>query len=343
MIEGLGEGMALLVKIVSGPWSDRLRRRKILVLIGYSMGALSKPLFALAGSPGVALGARLFDRVGKGIRGAPRDALVADIAPKEIRGRAFGLRQALDTSGAVIGPLLAVGLMMLLHDDFRRIFWIALIPGMISVALILWGVKEPERATVAIGRISRQFVHFGRPFWVVCVSGAMLQFARFSEAFLILRARDFGIPFAYAPLVLVVMNVVYAAGAYPLGGLSDRIGRKKVMAAGFGCLVISELLAGSAVDLAGVLAAAAFWGIHLALTQGVLAALVADTSPEEYRGTAYGVFYFSSAIALLLGSPLAGLVWDAKGAAATYYAGAGIAAFGLTLFLILFDERPHGT
>lgn len=342
LIEGIGEGTALLFKIISGPLSDRLRNRKPLVLLGYTLGALSKPLFAIAESSFAVFGARLFDRMGKGIRGAPRDALVADIAPESLRGKAFGLRQSLDTVGAFLGPLLAVLLMHLLNDNFRLIFWLAAIPGFFAVALVIFGVREPDRKSeMTKGFSPSDLSGFNQAFWIACSCGAVLQFARFSEAFLILRARDFGLSFGLIPLVTVFMNIIYSLSAYPAGGWSDRIGRRKVVALGFVALILADLAIGFGTSLLWVFIGTAFWGLHLGLTQGILAALVADTCPKEFRGTAFGIFNLFSAIALMLGSPLAGLLWDQFGAATTFLAGAGVALVGLIGLLALPGLRSQ--
>lgn len=335
IIEGLGEGTALLFKIFSGPLSDRLKNRKSLVLLGYSLGALSKPLFALATNSSLVLGARLFDRMGKGIRGAPRDALVADIAPEQLRGKAFGLRQSLDTVGAFLGPLLAILLMYLLHENFRLIFWLALIPGLISVSLIIFGVREPENKSEVKNNLSfKTLRNFGRAFWIVCICGAVLQLARFSEAFLILRAKDLGLAISWSPVVLVAMNIVYALSAYPVGDLSDKIGRKKLIALGFAVLILADITMAFGQNLYWIFLGILLWGLHLGLTQGILAALVADTCPTEYRGTAYGLFNLLSALALIIGSPLAGYLWDKSGAATTFLAAAVISLLGLAILLL---------
>lgn len=338
VIEGLGEGTTLLVKFISGPLSDRLKNRKLLVLIGYTMAALSKPLFALAPNVSMVLGARLFDRVGKGIRDAPRDALMADIVPESLRGRAFGLRQSLDTVGAFVGPLLAIFLMSLLHENFRLIFWIALIPGLIAVVLIVFGVREPEHKPNGKARFSlRDLRLFGHAFWIVCLCGASLQLARFSEAFLILRAKDLGLAMGFIPLVLVVMNVVYALSAYPAGDLSDRIGRKRLITLGFLILLLADIALSLGSHLVWIFAGIMLWGLHLGLTQGLLAALVADTCPVEYRGTAYGIFNLFSTVALIIGNLFAGFLWDRFGAATTFST-AGVVAFG-GLVAFMMSER----
>lgn len=332
MIEGLAESTALIIKVFSGALSDYLGKRKGLALFGYALGALTKPLFALAPTIGVVFTARLLDRVGKGIRGAPRDALVADIAPAHLRGAAFGLRQSLDTVGAFLGPLLAVGLMLLWANDFRSVFWVAVIPGMMAVALLLFGVSEPERHKGArrsnpIRRENLKRLN-GSYWWVVGI-GAIFTLARFSEAFLVLRAQQSGIPIAMVPLVMVAMNLVYAASAYPFGKLSDSMSHTKLLAIGLVVLIIADLVLAYNSHWAIVLAGVALWGVHMGITQGLLATMVADTAPTDLRGTAYGFFNLMSGLAMLFASALAGLLWDKLGPSFTFYAGAGFCVIAL--------------
>lgn len=332
LIEGLAESTALIIKVFSGALSDYLGKRKGLALFGYALGALTKPLFALAPTIGVALTARLLDRVGKGIRGAPRDALVADIAPAHLRGAAFGLRQSLDTVGAFLGPLLAVGLMLLWANDFRAVFWVAVIPGMMAVALLLFGVSEPgrhkdEKRSNPIRRENLKRLN-GSYWWVVGI-GAVFTLARFSEAFLVLRAQQSGIPIAIVPLVMVAMNLVYAASAYPFGKLSDNMSHTKLLAVGLVVLIIADLVLAYNNHWAVVLAGVALWGFHMGITQGLLATMLADTAPADLRGTAYGFFNLMSGLAMLLASTLAGLLWDQLGASFTFYASAGFCVFAL--------------
>jgi len=337
VLEGLAEGTALILKVFSGSLSDILGRRKPLVLLGYGMGALSKPFFAIAESVAVVYAARIFDRIGKGIRGAPRDALVADLAPAEVRGRAFGLRQSLDTVGAFLGPALAIVLMRWSHDDFRTVFWIAAIPGLIAVSVLYFGVREPDTApATAQGRKLAwdDLKKFQRSFWFVVAAGALFQLARFSEAFLILRASDIGLALEWAPLVLIVMNIVYSLAAYPVGYLSDRIGRAWFLGAGLAVLCAADMLLALDDSLPGIFTGIALWGLHMGLTQGILAALVADTCDARLRGTAFGLFNLFSAIALVLASTLAGILWDQVGPMATFLAGAILAMVSLVAFSV---------
>lgn len=332
IIEGLAESTALVSKVFSGALSDYLGRRKGLALLGYSMGALTKPVFAMANGAGAVVAARFIDRVGKGIRGAPRDALLADITPPAIRGAAFGLRQSLDTVGAFAGPLLATGLMLAWANDFRAVFWVAVIPGALAVLLLLVGIREPEmrRARGAVNPIRREaLARLGRPYrWVVGL-GAVFTLARFSEAFLVLRASELGVPVAWVPLVMVAMNLLYAATAYPFGKLSDSVSHRALLAAGLAVLVASDLVLAQASDWWALGLGVALWGVHMGMTQGLLAAMVADTAPEDLRGTAYGFFNLMSGIAMLVSSAVAGLLWELFGSSFTFLAGAGFATFTL--------------
>jgi len=335
LIEGFGEASTLVIKVFSGPLSDWLGKRKPLVLIGYTMGALSKPLFAIALNPGMVFGARLFDRVGKGIRGAPRDALIADVATAEVRGQAFGLRQSLDTVGAFFGPLLAILLMAAFNGNYRIVFWLATIPGVLCVLLILFGVKEPElKETESEKKLHFGVVfQFGSSFWFVAIAGAFFQLSRFSEAFLILRAENVGLSLAWTPLVLVAMNVVYGLSAYPVGWLSDQLQRGWFIIMGSIILIAANAFLGFGNSLTSIFIGVSLWGLHMGLTQGVLAALVADTCPPSYRGTAFGVFNLFSAVALLLASAVAGFLWDSYGPTFMFAISGSFAFIGLVVLL----------
>lgn len=337
IIEGVAESTALITKIFSGMLSDYWGKRKPLALFGYALGAASKPLFAIAASVHWILFARFIDRIGKGIRGAPRDALVADITPLEIRGRAFGLRQAMDTTGAILGPLLAIGLMWLLANDFRAVFWIAVIPGMLAVIVLLYGVQEPNIRRESKGENPLRLQNLRRlpaAYWWVVGIGGLVALARFSEAFLILRVQEGGLAIALTPLVLIVFNIVYAATAYPFGHLSDRVNRRWLLAAGLVVLIVADLVLASSNHGISVWIGIALWGLHMGMTQGLLATLVAETAPAAWRGTAYGLFNFVSGIAMLVASVMAGLLWDVIGASATFFAGAMASAVAIVLIAI---------
>lgn len=343
IIEGLAESTALIVKVFSGALSDYFGKRKGLAVFGYALGALTKPLFAIASGTGTIVTARLLDRVGKGIRGAPRDALVADITPSHVRGAAFGLRQSLDTVGAFTGPLIAVGLMILWSNDFQAIFWVAVVPGLLAVALLLFGVREPERhvgerRTNPIRR--ENLSRLGSSYWWVVIIGAVFTLARFSEAFLVLRAQQSGVAMALVPLVMVAMNLVYAASAYPFGKLSDRVRHSTLLAAGLVVLIAADLVLASGTHWTTMLVGVALWGIHMGMTQGLLATMVADTAPADLRGTAYGVFNLMSGLAMLLASGVAGWLWDQYGAATTFLGGAAFAGVAL---MGLFTRRDQFT
>ena len=336
IVEGIAEATALIVRVFSGTLSDYVGRRKPLTVLGYGLGALSKPLFALAVSVQWVLAARFIDRIGKGIRGAPRDALIADVTAPEVRGAAYGLRQSLDTVGAFVGPLLAVALMLLLAGDFRAVFAFAIIPGVLAVALLVFGVHESQRAHGVAKSPLRLAMLNTLPgaYWWVVTAGAVFTLARFSEAFLLLRAQQNGLPDAYAPFVLVIMNAVFALTAYPMGKLADRIPPTRLLAAGLAVLVASDVILAQADALPLTAAGVVLWGLHMGMTQGVLSALVAANAPAALRGTAFGVFNLASGVAMLLASVVAGFVWDSFGAPVTFYVGAVFAAVAFLLFLV---------
>jgi MFS family permease len=337
LIEGMAEGTSLIVKVFSGVLSDYMGRRKPLAVLGYGLAAFSKPLFALASTAGLVLTARLLDRVGKGIRGAPRDALVADLAPPAMRGAAFGLRQALDTVGAFVGPVLAIVLMLLWANDFRAVFWVAVIPAFMSVAVLAFGVRES--ASAASGGsgnpIRRENLRrLGRSYWWVVAIGAVFTLARFSEAFLVLRAQQGGLALAWTPLVLIAMNVVYSVGAYPFGTLADRASRAALLAGGLAVLIAADVMLSLSNQGPALWSGIALWGLHMAMTQGLLATMVADAAPADLRGTAFGFFNLVSGFALLVASGLAGWLWDRWGAPLPFVAGAGLAALALAALTI---------
>jgi MFS family permease len=345
VIEGVAEATAAVAKVFSGAISDYLGKRKPLVILGYGLAALTKPVFPLANAVVWVFGARFVDRIGKGIRGAPRDALIADITPAPQRGAAYGLRQALDSVGAFIGPLAAMLLMLWLASDIRAVMWVAVLPAFIAVGLLIFGLREPEHdpAPAAMRKVLyREHVRKLRlDYWLVVALGGVFTLARFSEAFLVLRADDLGLSLALVPLVMIVMNLFYSAFAYPAGAAADRVGRRMLLMLGLGLLVAADLVLAYARSPAWVLAGSALWGLHMAFTQGLFAKLVADTAPAEVRGTAFGIFNLISGGALLLASVLAGSLWSLFGPAATFVAGAsfaGIALLGL-LFRTMLRSR----
>ena len=339
MIEGMAEAIAMITKIFSGALSDYIGKRKVLAALGYGLAAFTKPIFPLAPTIGWLMTARFVDRVGKGIRGAPRDALIADLAPEDLRGASYGLRQSLDTVGAVLGPLLALTLMYVLADNFTAVFWIAVVPAFVSFAVILFWVHEPERPTTKEGGEKRltfaALARLGRTYWLVVIVGSVFTLARFSEAFLLLRAQSIGLPLALVPGVMVVMNVVYALVAWPAGTLSDSLGRYGLLAAGFGLLLIADLTLAFANSVGWLAFGVALWGLHMGLTQGLLASLVADTSPAPIRGTAFGMFNLITGFATLVASVVAGALWDQIGPTGTFLAGAIFTAIALLTLLPL--------
>lgn len=337
VIEGVAESTAMLVKIFSGAISDFIGRRKGLLLLGYGLAALSKPLFPLAHSVEVVFTARCLDRIGKGIRGAPRDALVADVSPPEIRGACFGLRQSMDTVGAVLGPALAI-LLMLWFADLQLVLWFAVIPATAAVALIVAGVKEP--AHVSSEHTFRSPIHwrvlreFSAGYWWVVIVGGVFTLARFSEAFLVLRAQETGLSVTWIPLVMVVMSIFYTFSAYPAGWLSDRMSRTKLLCVGMGLLVLADLVLAQSSTVIMMMLGVALWGLHMGFSQGILASLVADTAPGKLKGTAFGIFNMVSGVCMLIASVLAGGLWQSFGSGSTFFVGAVFAATALLLLLL---------
>ena len=343
-IEGVAEATASITKVFSGALSDWLGKRKILAVVGYGLAAITKPLFPLAQSAEVLFAARFIDRIGKGIRGAPRDALIADITPPAIRGAAYGLRQSMDAAGAFIGPLLAIALMALLSDNIPLVLWFAVIPAVLCMAFLLFGVEEPD--AIPAGKDKRglplhrdELAQMSGSYWLIVVIGGLFALARFSVAFLALRAMDLGMPIGLSPFVLVLMMVVFSASSYPVGVLADRMDRGVLLAFGFVALILAELVLASASGYAIAMIGVVMWGVHLGLTQGLLSALVADSAPDHLRGTAFGIFNLVNGIALLFASLVAGVVWQMLGASMAFYAGAAFAGTALLLLLISLRSR----
>lgn len=339
IIEGIAEATASIVKVFSGALSDWLGKRKLLAVIGYGLGAITKPVFPLAAGLDALVAARFVDRVGKGIRGAPRDALVADLSPPEVRGASFGLRQSLDTIGAFSGPLLAVGLMWLFAGDFQAVFWIAVIPAFLSVVVLVAGVHEPagtkERRPARVPLHWDELARLGRRYWAVVAVAAVFTLARFSEAFQLLRAEELGISVGMVPLVLVVMGIAYSLSSYPVGILSDRMDRTWLLMVGMLLLVLADIMLAFAPSLALGAVGVALWGLHMGFTQGIIAALVADAAPKDLRGTAFGVLNLVTGVALLVASVAAGALWETVGSFATFLAGATFALVALTATALL--------
>jgi MFS family permease len=341
--EGIAEATALITKIFSGAISDYFRKRKLLTMIGYGMAALTKPLFPLANTISLVLTARFIDRIGKGIRGAPRDAMVSDIAPPEIRGACFGLRQSLDTVGAFVGPLLAIAGMILLANNLRFVLWIATVPAFIALAVLAFGVKEPKAHHHEAAKDKIKFSdirNIGGAYWQLIIIASIFTFAKFSDAFLILKANDIGLPITFVPLIIVLMNVIYALVAYPAGLLSDKINKKTVLLIGIIFLIISDLVMAFSGSVLVLMIGVTFWGLHMAFTQGTFAAMVADAAPARLRGTAYGVFNFICGIAMLFSSVIAGMLWDNFGPAYTFLAGAGFTVLSFIGLLVVRKWSP---
>ena len=351
IIEGIAEATASIVKIFSGAISDKLGKRKLLAVIGYGLAAFTKPVFPLASSIGWVIAARFIDRIGKGVRGAPRDALMADIAPEHLRGASFGLRQSLDTIGAFAGPLLAILLMWLYANDIKAVFWFAVIPAFLAMAFMIFGVQEPDRPPglrqVKSPLSREELKRLGNGYWSVVAVATVFTLARFSEAFLLLKAQSVGLPIMLVPAVMVVMNLVYALAAYPAGVLSDNRGRGTILVVGLSFLIIADLVLAFSSGVAGVMIGVALWGLHMGFTQGLLTTLIADTAPAELRGTAFGMYNLLTGLALLAASIIAGALWDWIGPQATFLTGAAITAVSLVGFVLLGGrasaerETPH--
>jgi len=346
IVEGFAEAAAAITKVFSGVISDYFQKRKFLAVVGYGLAAITKPIFPLATSIGWVFGARFVDRIGKGIRGAPRDALVAEIAPAQLRGAAYGLRQALDSVGAFVGPLLAVAFMIWLANDIKAVLWVAVLPAFIAVFLLIIVVREPESLNHAAAH--RNLLTFNNAkrlrlrYWLVVGLGAVFTLARFSEAFLILRAQDVGLAIGYVPVIMIVMNVAYSIFAYPAGAAADRFSASTLLLCGLGILVTADIVLAIATSPGIALLGSAFWGLHMAFTQGLLSKLVADTAPADLRGTAFGIFNLISGGALLLASVIAGSLWSMFGASATFIAGASFAAFA-AMGLLLYRSNVRTT
>jgi len=349
IIEGIAEATAAISKIFSGALSDYLGKRKWLAAAGYGLSAVTKPVFPLAASIGWLVAARFVDRVGKGVRDAPRDALIADLTPADLRGGAYGLRQSLDTIGAVLGPLLAIVFKAAFANNFTAVFWIAVIPAFVSVVIIVFGVREPARPQglrkVRAPLARAELARLGSAYWTIVAVAAIFTLARFSEAFLLLRAQSVGLPLAIVPAVMVVMSIVYTLSAWPAGALSDRLGRYGLLSAGFAFLILADLVLALGGSVTTVMIGVALWGLHMGLTQGLLAALVADSAPAELRGTAFGMFNLVSGVAMLVASVVAGALWDVVGPAGTFLAGAAFTAVALAALPLVrwkVGERKKG-
>jgi MFS family permease len=337
VIEGIGQSTALIVKVFSGAVSDHLKKRKPLVVVGYMLSAFSKPFFPLATGLEALVTGKILDRLGKGIREAPRDALITEIVPAQARGEAFGLQKALDTVGAVLGPLVATALLFFWFSDIGTIFWIAVLPGLLAVLLLIWGVREPKQANATQVRkpfVFSKFKVLSAGYWWITALGAAVTLARFSEAFLLLRAQQTGIALAFVPLVMVIMSLFYALSAYPSGKLADRMDHTKLLGLGLVILLVADLLLAVNQNRLTLFAGVALWGVHMGMTQGLLSTMIAAAAPDKLLGTAFGVFNLVSGVAMLLASVLAGVLWESLGASSTFFTGATLCLIALALIWI---------
>jgi len=342
-IEGVAEGTASIVRWLSGWLSDRLGRRKSFVVLGYGMAAVAKPLLALAFHWPVVLFARFVDRFGKGVRTAPRDALVAQWTERGERGRAFGFHRAVDTAGAVLGPLGALALLAVLGENFRLIFLLAFIPAVLGMVLLRLVAErtprpEPSAAVEPKGGGGLGAAYYG--FFAVSLVFAL---GNSSDAFLILRSRNLGLGVSEAVLAYVAYNTSYSLLAMPAGIVSDRLGRRNVIGLGFA--VFAAVYLGFAAIDAGAYVWLLFpvYGVYMALTEGVGRALVADLVPSERRGSALGLYQGGVGLMALLSSIMAGLLWDHVGPSAPFFLGGSTAALALVLLLILLPRGSTGS
>ena len=341
VIEGVAEATACIVKVFSGVLSDYMGRRKPLALLGYGLAALTKPLFPLASSAGTVFLARFIDRIGKGIRGAPRDALVADVTPPDQRGAAFGLRQSLDTVGAFAGPVLAMILAVAFTGELRTVLWIAVIPAFLSVVVLWVGVREPQvqpDASTKSRRVNLNVRAMPASFWVVCTVASVFMLSRFSEAFLVLVGTRAGLTPAFAPIALVAMNLAYLLSAYPVGKLSDRMEKPQLLVFGCALLAIANLTLAFASTPVLLVVGSLLWGLHMGFTEGIFAAMVANSAPKDLRGSAFGIFNLLRGLVLLAASVAAGILWDQVGPQATFGFGSVLA---VATVAALWMARPY--
>ncbi len=344
IIEGIAEATASITKVFSGALSDWLGKRKVLAVAGYGLAAITKPLFPLASSVSLVFTARFIDRIGKGIRGAPRDALIADLTPVESRGAAYGLRQSLDTVGAFLGPLAAIALMVIFADDIRTVMWFAVVPASVCMLILIFGVQEPSaqqpRKTVRLPVNKDDIKRLPSAYWMLVIIGGLFSLARFSEAFLVLRGMELGLALAVTPAVMILMSVVYSLSAYPAGVLADKMDRGMLLIIGLGVLVVADVLLATVNNLNIAFLGIAAWGLHMGLTQGLLSAMIADAAPQALRGTAFGIYNLVAGLVLLVASVIAGVAWDLLGSQATFLIGAGLAL--LTSLVLLGTKSRLG-
>lgn len=337
-IDGVAEATASIMKVFSGALSDWVGRRKPLAIAGYGMAAITRPILPFASTVTEIFALRILDRIGKGVRVAPRDALVADHVRPEILGAAYGLRQGLDTIGALVGPIIAAIVLASSNNDFQWVFWVSCIPAALCVLIISLGVSEAarpaDRPRPAFPLRPSQVRRLRGVFWGSMAIIMLLLIPRFSEGFLLLKAQQSGISVTWVPLLLAAVNLVAAPVSFPAGRLSDRIGRRHLVMSGFAVLVAAQLVLTVTDGPIGVLVGALFWGLHLGMTQGVLAAMIVDHAPADLRGTAFGVFHVASGLAVLVGSFGAGWIWDQLGSTTMFATAAAIGVAGLAALVI---------
>jgi MFS family permease len=342
LIEGIAESTASLLKVFSGWFSDRIGHRKYLMVLGYGISTLSRPVMATATVWQHILASRFIDRTGKGIRTAPRDAIIADSAAETHFGRAFSFHRAMDTMGAVVGPALAFFLLGIFHNDYRTVFWLSMVPAVLAVLVILIFIKEKRKAMAPADRPKLTLRHFGREAMFFMIIATVFALGNSSDVFLILRAGQLGIPTAAIPVVYLLFNLVYSLSAIPAGMAADRFGRKRIILLGF--VLFAALYYGFAVakTASHIWFLFAFYGIFMGLTEGIQKAFLAAIVPPAFKATAFGVYATCTGLAMLPASLIGGWLWDAVSPAATFYFGAGTAALSALLFIVLIVLTRRG-
>ena len=339
-IEGAAESVAALLKLVSGWWSDRVQRRKPLVVAGYTLASAMRPLIAIAQSATQVLLIRVSDRVGKGIRNSPRDALIADSVDPAVRGRAFGFRSAADNAGALLGPLIAFAVLTIWHVSIRTVFWLAVVPGTAAVIVAVFGIREVRhRGPTPIQSASLEGT-MGRRFWTFLVIIFVFTLGNSTDAFLLLRARQLGVSVAFAPILWALLNGVKSVLNVPGGVLSDRIGRRPMLIAGWSAYALVYFLFARATQSWHAWALFAAYGVYFGLTEGTQLALVADFAPLRRRGAAYGWYYLAIGVGALPASLVFGAIWDRFGSPVAFMMGASLALIAAIGLAVLNSSAP---
>jgi len=329
VMEGLAEASNSAMRLLSGITSDWIGRRKPVVAFGYLLSAANKLVFPMAESVSIVFVARLVDRFGKGVRDAPRDALISDLTPSHIRGSGFGLRTALYTMGFVLGPLAAIGLMVASGDNFRLVFAIAVAPAFAAVGILLFAIGEDPAQSSREARFRIRLSHLSRlpaAFWWSISVASLLSLARYSPAFLVLKASDVGIDPAFVPLILVFTHTVFSAAAYPFGALADRVDHRLQLALAVAVLLAADLVLAAGGTMVTAFLGASLWGLQMGVSEGLLSASVANAAPDDLRGTAFGIYQLAFGLAAFGASGTAGALWSIGGPPLAFGVSACVAA-----------------